>query len=644
MVTEVYDLETLSNLFTYTGYCLQDRTYYQFVIHGSNNQAEELYTHLKRDKVMMQVGFNNENFDYPILHYFLINYQKFKYFGGKELAEALYAKAQQVINSNEYTAIRDKDKIIPQTDLFLIWHYNNKARLTSLKDLEFAMQMPNIEEMPFEHSHWCQAQDIPSILSYNKNDVETTVKFLYTTLGITDYSVYKGKNKIELRDSLSNKFNLDCHNFPDVKIGEQLMLNLYSRAIKASPWDIKNLRTPRPTIELKDCIPTWCKIESKEFSRFVDILNNKVIHPGSANKKDKEFSESVIFHGISFDFGLGGTHGCIKAGVYDSDEDWAIYDMDVSSLYPSIAKSLGLYPAHLGPEFIELYSQFIDIRVAEKHKPKKERDNVLIEGYKLLLNGTYGKSGEETSFMYDLLYTYKTTIAGQIFIAMWAERMVKTVPELVFIQINTDGITIKVPREKISLIKEVYEQLTKETSLEIEDAYYKKMVIRDVNNYLAQDEKDLSYIKFKGCFEIDKEYHKDNSMRIVPIALKEYFINNQPIDNIIRNHKDIFDFCMRLKVNSSTNAYYNFINEEDRIESLKLSRTTRYFISNHGGSLTAYYNGSTNQSRFNVGFNCTLFNNFYQSNNYDINYQYYEIETRKIINAIEDNQLSLFLI
>lgn len=50
----------------------------------------------------------------------------------------------------------------------------------------------------------------------------------------------------------------------------------------------------------------------------------------------------------------------------------------------------------------------------------------------------YGKSGEPTSFMYDLLYTYKTTIAGQLFISMWAERMVKAVPELQFIQINTE--------------------------------------------------------------------------------------------------------------------------------------------------------------------------------------------------------------
>lgn len=86
---------------------------------------------------------------------------------------------------------------------------------------------------------------------------------------------------------------------------------------------------------------------------------------------------------------------------------------------------------------MKLYQQFINDRLAEKHKPKKERDNVLIEGYKLILNGTYGKSNEETSFMYDPLYTFKTTIAGQIFICMWSERMIEACPEIQFLQTNT---------------------------------------------------------------------------------------------------------------------------------------------------------------------------------------------------------------
>lgn len=640
MVTEVYDLETLSNLFTYTGYCLQDGLYYQFVIHKSLNQTEELYTHLKREKNMYQVGYNNEAFDYPVLHYFLVNYNRLKTLSGQEVAQELYAKAQEVITSDEFQTIWDNQKIIKQIDLFLIWHYNNRARSTSLKDLQFAMNMPNIEEMPIHHTQWCKKEDIPIVLEYNKHDVLTTIKFLETTLGKTEYPQYKNKDKIQLRISLMEKFNVNCLNWSDVKIGEQLMLTLYSRAIGANPKDIKQLRTYRPIIHLKDCVPSWCKLQTKEFIDLLDTINNTSLTQGG------KFTKSVIFHGLRFDFGLGGSHGCIKPGVYTSEGDWVLYDMDVASLYPSIAKSLGIYPAHLGPEFTRLYSEFIDARIAEKHKPKPFQDMVLIEGYKLILNGTYGKSGEETSWLYDLLYTYKTTIAGQLFIAMWAERMVKAVPSLTFIQINTDGITIKVKKDDIPKIKAVYEQLAVETKLETEDAYYDKMVIKDVNNYIAVykgSTKENEYIKFKGApFMVDAEYHQDSSMRIVPIALKNYFVYGVPIEESIKNHDNIYDYCKRLKINSISKAQYTYVSDKTDIKTQDLNRTTRYFVSSTGGALSVNYNGSPKVNRINTGRNCTLFNNYKKEEDYAIDYQYYNLEARKIINTIEDKQLTLF--
>lgn len=638
MNVEVYDIETLSNCFTYTGYNTKEDKWYQFVIHDSINQLGELYDHIKNDLIMM-VGFNNEKFDYPVIHWILTNVKRLITQSSDQIARDIYKEAQRIINSTEYEVIPDNKKFVPQTDLFLIWHYNNKARLTSLKDLEFAMNMPNIEEMPIHHTQYVHEHQIQEILNYNKNDVEATYKFLLVTLGKTDYSIYKNKNKIELREKLKRKFKIPCSNYPDVKIGEQLMLNLYARATNQNTRDLKEQRTNRDKIYLKDCIPSWCNIKSKEFLEFYKTICRTVITGAKG-----EFQKSIIFHGIKFDFGLGGSHGCIKSGVYKSDEQNIILDLDVSSLYPSIAKSLNLYPAHLGPEFMELYSQFIDDRIAEKHKPKAERDNVLIEGYKLLLNGTYGKSNEATSFMYDPLYTFRTTIGGQMFICMWAERMVEAVPELTFIQINTDGITIKLPRNKVELIQQVCNQLTKETTLGIEEAFYKQMIIRDVNNYIAEYEDSTSeneHLKLKGCFEIDKEYHKDNSMKIVAIALKNYFINNIPIETTIKNHDNIYDFCMRLKINSSSKAFYNTFKDGD-IQQIPLNRTTRYYVSNKGGGLTIFYNGSTEVTRVNKGYVTTLFNNYVKSTDYDINYKFYIDEAYKIHDAVVDYQLTLF--
>ena len=216
MIYEVYDIETLSNLFTYTGFDAKTKTWYQFVISKWRNDSELLYQHLFRDKIC-QIGFNNDNFDYPVIHNFINNYTDYKNLDGQEIAQRLYKKAQEIIEQ-EFSTIADKNKFILQIDLFKIWHYNNKARLTSLKDLEIAMNMENIEEMPIHHTQWCNESDIDMILSYNKNDVDATYRFFLTTLGKTEYSLYKGKDKMKLRLDLKKKFNVNVLNMPDVYV------------------------------------------------------------------------------------------------------------------------------------------------------------------------------------------------------------------------------------------------------------------------------------------------------------------------------------------------------------------------------------------------------------------------------------------
>ena len=183
MILEIYDLECLSNIFTYTGYRPKENKYYQYVICPWRNDSKELFEHLTSDNII-QVGFNNISYDYPLEHHFLRHF-KYEYglYSGLEVSQRLYEKSQYIIEQ-EFTAISDKNVLIQQIDLYRIWHYNNKARLCSLKDLEVCMRMPNVEEMPIHHSTWCKEGDENCILSYNLNDVEATYKFLLVTLGL----------------------------------------------------------------------------------------------------------------------------------------------------------------------------------------------------------------------------------------------------------------------------------------------------------------------------------------------------------------------------------------------------------------------------------------------------------------------------
>lgn len=164
MILEVYDLECLSNVFTYTGYCPKEDKWYQFVIAPWKNDYNNLINHLRRDK-LIQIGFNNDSYDYPLIHHLLRHFEEYTKLSGFDLSQKIYTKSQDIIEQ-QFSAISDRNKYIQQIDLFKIWHYNNKARLTSLKDLEVCMRMENVEEMPIHHTTWCKEGDEKSILAY----------------------------------------------------------------------------------------------------------------------------------------------------------------------------------------------------------------------------------------------------------------------------------------------------------------------------------------------------------------------------------------------------------------------------------------------------------------------------------------------
>lgn len=232
---------------------------------------------------------------------------------------------------------------------------------------------------------------------------------------------------------------------------------------------------------------------------------------------------------------------------------------------------------------------------------------------------------------------------------MWVERMVEAVPEIIFLQSNTDGITVKLPENKLELIRKVNEQLTKETSLIIEEAFYSKMCIRDVNNYISvytDSTLEHEHIKLKGDFEVDKEYHKDPSMRIVPLAVKNYFVYGIPIEETIKKDRDIFNFCMRLKTNSKSTPIFRHLEDDGKLTDKELDRTTRYLIGkgkNSGILLKKFEDGKI--TGVNVGYSAILFNKAYHLDNWDdynLDYQFYITEANKLKNPLIMKELDLF--
>jgi hypothetical protein len=634
----VYDIETFKKCFTYTAINKDTEEIVKYVIHEEKYELPELIIHLKSCKG--QIGFNNINFDYPILHFIMENYEHYEDIMNSEnsgldikdrinqIITSIYNEAQRIIESqnqsfgfDKFNGIKEKYWKISQMDLYKMWHFNNVARRQSLKGLEIAMNYPNVMESSIHHSKdSLTLKEVDEILEYNLNDVLATYEF---------YKLSKGK--IQLRQDLNQKYNLNCINYPDSKIGEELVLKLYCQKTRLDYWETKKLRTKRTEIKLEDCIFDYISFESKEFNKLLDKLKSKVI-----TETKGSIEESVIYKGFKYDYGSGGIHGSIKEGIYEADEDYIIIDADVGSMYPSIAVLNKLYPEHLGLEFCDVYEDILKQRI----QAKKEGNMTLSDGYKLSLNSVYGKSNDEHSFLMDSLYTMKTTLNGQLLLTMLIEELVDVIPSLQMLQVNTDGLTVKFHIDYINIYHEICKDWEEKTKLSLEFVSYKKMIILNVNNYLALTDTDK--IKYKGSFEIDKELHKDNSFRIVPYALSKYFFYGQPIENTIINHTNIYDFCGRQKFKGEDiGKTHTLIDNKEVIE--KQQKNVRYFISNKGSTFIKYYKKGTTEF-INKGYQVTIFNKYIEKpfKDYNINYDFYIKECMKIIELIESKQLTLF--
>ncbi len=624
----VYDIETLSNFHCATFMKLDNKEIRQFVIHKSRNDFTE-YIKFLQTQVSGLIGFNNLDYDYPILHdllkeqYLYQDILSYKYIseGEERLAEDIitdfiYNKSNEIINS-EWSSIPEWKTLIPQLDLYKINHFDNNSKRTSLKTLEITMDFHNVEDLPFQPDHIVQDNEVEKILLYNLNDVEATYEFYKLNI-----------NDIEMRKALSKEFGVKLINANEPKIGSEIFAKLLSEEMNIPIKYLKQLRTYRESINLNECILPYIDFSTDEFKNLLINYKSKIVI-----ETKNSIEESIVYKNFKYDFGLGGLHGCIKPGVYKINKNEVIHDIDVSSFYPNIAIINNFKPNHLGESFTTIYNKIYQER---KSAPKGSAKN---GGLKLAINGVFGKSNDKNSFLYDPMFTMQITVNGQLLLAMLAEKLVENI-ECTLLQINTDGITLKYNKiysEKVLNIMKWWENLTK---LSLESSYYKLMVIRDVNNYLALDINNK--IKYKGAFEIipmangKKVYWKNISMRIVPIALEKYFINNIPIEETILNHTNIYHFCKRVKLVKGWWLEERWIEyDTNENKSNKLSKNVRYYVSTNGKSFIKCHEDGREIS-VEKGWVNTSFNRYKELSisEYNINYDYYINECNKIIKKI----------
>jgi hypothetical protein len=626
------DYETLSNCFLGVFEDVKSEHREVFVCHKSQNDILELVTFLERNVTLGEwhVSFNGLAFDSQITEHILRNKEQLLEQDGETIARFIYQKAQATIqrsNAGEFAEFGSRDLHIRQIDVFKLNHWDNPAKRSSLKWIQYTMDWKNIKDMPIPHYAEVTESQILSIVKYCINDVRSTKQIMQLS-----------KGQIELRRALTEEYNIDLFSASEPRISKELFLHFLSKQTGIRKAELRQMRTQREQIVVKDIILPYISFETATFQHLLKKFQDVVIYTGNTKGG---FKYSVQYKGVKTDYGLGGIHGARQSRVYNATDDMVIMTSDVTSFYPNLAIRNKWAPAHLPQEeFCSQYEWFFDER---KTIPKKDPKNYV---YKIILNSTYGLSNDENSFLYDPEFTMKITINGQLSLTMLYEMICEGIPGAIPLMQNTDGLETMIPREYVDKYMEICKIWEKITNLQLEHDKYSKLVIGDVNNYIAVTEDGKS--KCKGRFEFaDLALHKNKSFLVIPKALHAYFVEGIKPEDYLKSNRNIFDYCGGKKIKGDWKYVEKFIKNGVYTEK-ELQHTLRYYICNTGSKIIKINKSDGREINIEAGkWLQQIYINHIDDmdfDDYEINYKYYLENIRKEIEGLEPNinQLSLF--
>ncbi len=231
---------------------------------------------------------------------------------GEQFAREMSAYAQKTIekaNRKEFSDYPLWKMQIQQIDLFKLNHWDNPAKSSSLKWIQYSMDWNNVKEMPIHHTTEITTQaQIDEIVSYCINDVESTKQILFLC-----------KDQVNLRKDLTNEYGINLYSASEPRISKELFAHFLCEKLGWDKKELRELRTPRSEIILKDCILPYVKFNTEYFKQVHEYFKSKVI-----TETKGALNYSIKYKGVKTDYGLGGIHGAREAGIYEAKPGWTI--------------------------------------------------------------------------------------------------------------------------------------------------------------------------------------------------------------------------------------------------------------------------------------------------------------------------------
>lgn len=482
--------------------------------HTIINNRDELIRVYNKNKDSIWVGYNIKGYDQWILKSII---------SGLNPCEVSDKLIEKKISGWQI------DRNLHKIPLY-IFEINDSFR--SLKELELFMGEDIREStVPFDLNRYPNEEEIKELTAYCLHDVRMTTKVFE--------EVYY---KYEAQRGLIEYFNLDEIMFNKT----EAQLSAYILGAKKTNYD----RNDTNEFEIIDII---------SLSKYNDI---KKWYEDYNNRDLKKYLRTIVY-GVETDFGWGGLHSARKKY---KGKDY-IVNSDVSSFYPSIMIEYNLNSRNIKNP--DKYKEIRDTRF----KFKKER-NPIEKSLKIVLNSAYGACMDSTNDLYDPKQGTAICVNGQLLLLDLIEKVeLEFKDNAQFIQGNTDGVMFKFnSKEDVNRYLEICNEWCERTKMELEHDFIKKIIQKDVNNYVYI--KDNGEVKSKGAY-VKKLSLIDNDLPIVNKAIKEKLINNIDIEDTINNCNKLIEFQKCVKITGKySHAVYG--KENIYLKILRVFASKRY--------------------------------------------------------------------
>ena len=467
------------------------------------------------------VTFNGTRFDIPLLKYAL-QYDGCTTADLKACADDLIKNELAVYRFDEKHGLRDLD--VDHIDLSPL-----TPMMTGLKLCGARLHSPRLQDLPYADDTVLTADQMDAVCEYCGNDLEVTAALK------AEYA-----EDIALRRDLGARYGVDLRSRGDAQCAEDIF------RVEAKRRSGKRTVKPRESHakEFYYKIPDFIKFIDPQLNAVLDVLRAEKFTAKPVNKgiagPEKLAKAKINLGGMTYVMGIGGLHSTEKSAFHLADNEFDLWDFDVTSYYPAIILNSGLYPPSIGRVFLDIYKDIVDERIAAK----KAGDKIKADGMKTTANGVFGKLGSPWSTLYAPELMIQVTLTGQLSILMLIDRL--THHGLQVVSGNTDGVVVKPRRDQEDLMRTIIARWSRQTGFDVESTHYAGLWSRDINNYLAISHN--GQVKAKGTFGYAGR-KKNPEYDVCTDALIAYFKHGVPVEDTVQACADIRKFISVRQVN-----------------------------------------------------------------------------------------------